>query len=297
MHEPKQYDQKKLTGSHFTPPGLARFVARLMFNHFNGDGQLEIRVLDPSCGNGELLATFAQVAPSSIRERLTLIGVDSNAAAISEAEARLSRLPVKRTEIIHADFLDMNLRSFGQADFFNEAPKREPVHAIIANPPYVRTQVLGARRAQQLASSFNLKGRVDLYQAFLVAMTQELCLGGILGVITSNRFLSTKSGASTRGFLAANFDIAEVCDLGDTKLFDAAVLPAVFVGLKNPYNGHHHQKDLRRFVRIYESETKSPDPQREDNIFSILDRRESGLYQSGRRFFKVSSGVLAIPSD
>ena len=60
--------------------------------------------------------------------------------------------------------------------------------AVIANPPYVRTQVLGAATAQELARRFRLTGRVDLYHAFAKAIANVLKPGGILGLLTSNRF-------------------------------------------------------------------------------------------------------------
>ena len=60
-----------------------------------------------------------------------------------------------------------------------------------------------------------------------MAMTNALKKGGILGVITSNRYISTKSGSDIRKYLLDNYEIIEIIDLGDTKLFDAAVLPAI----------------------------------------------------------------------
>lgn len=45
--------------------------------------------------------------------------------------------------------------------------KNEFADIVIANPPYVRTQVLGTAKAKQLARDFNLTGRVDLYYPFL----------------------------------------------------------------------------------------------------------------------------------
>ena len=51
-------------------------------------------------------------------------------------------------------------------------------------------------------------------------------------MITSNRYISTKSGGDIRKFLLDNYDIIEIIDLGDTKLFNAAVLPAIFIGKK-----------------------------------------------------------------
>ena len=47
-----------------------------------------------------------------------------------------------------------------------------------------------ARPRAGLAARFGLRGRVDLYQAFWVAATESLRLGGVIGIVP-NRFLST----------------------------------------------------------------------------------------------------------
>jgi adenine-specific DNA-methyltransferase len=107
---------------------------------------------------------------------------------------------------------------------------------------------LGTEQAQELAKKFNLKGRVDLYYPFLMAMSESLKEGGILGVITSNRYLSTKSGESVRRFLSENFEIIELIDLGDTKLFDAAVLPAIFIGRKRKVT----KPSIAKFIKLYQ---------------------------------------------
>ena len=81
-----------------------------------------------------------------------------------------------------------------------------------------------------------------------MAMTESLKDNGILGVITSNRYLSTKSGESVRKFLSENYEILELIDLGDTKLFDAAVLPAIFIGKKKK----NKSRLIANFIKIYE---------------------------------------------
>ena len=103
---------------------------------------------------------------------------------------------------------------------------------MIANPPYVRTQVLGAAKSQGLARRFDLTGRVNLYHAFARAMANVLKPGGVFGLLTSNRFLTVASGASLRRFLRTEFSLKAIYDLGDTKLFSAAVLPVIVVGTK-----------------------------------------------------------------
>ena len=55
-----------------------------------------------------------------------------------------------------------------------------------------------ARRAGIFAAQFGLTGRVDLYHAFTRAMAGVLRPEGVLGLLTSNRFLTVKSGAALR---------------------------------------------------------------------------------------------------
>ena len=100
---------------------------------------------------------------------------------------------------------------------------------LIANPPYIRTQVLGAEQSQLLSKNFGLKGRVDIYQAFLVAMRSVLKPDGVAGVIVSNRFLTTKGAGRFREIIHNQYAIKGIWDFGDTKVFEAAVLPAVVI--------------------------------------------------------------------
>ena len=51
--------------------------------------------------------------------------------------------------------------------------------------------------------------------------------GGTAGFIVSNRFLTTQAGATVRRALQERFRLHRVWDLGDSRLFDAAVLPAL----------------------------------------------------------------------
>lgn len=88
---------------------------------------------------------------------------------------------------------------------------------------------MGAKKAQELAQRFGLTGRVDLYQAFTKAIANVLKPGGIVGLLTSNRFLTVKSGAALRHLLRTEFELTAIYDLGDTKLFSAAVLPVIVV--------------------------------------------------------------------
>ncbi|MGB3262305.1 Eco57I restriction-modification methylase domain-containing protein, partial [Paenisporosarcina sp.] len=210
----------KQTGSHYTSGDLSTFMAtklleQVELNYANEDFRT---VLDPSCGDGELLKAFYNV---SNNPNIEVIGIDTNKEAIELAHKHLNATDVnKNVHLFNGDYLEL----FGDnnADLFSELLVREDywasdteedglkkVDMVLANPPYVRTQVLGGEKSQNLGKKFNLNGRVDLYHVFLVAMTQHLKENGLICVITSNRYLTTAGGKDIRGFLDENYEIIE----------------------------------------------------------------------------------------
>ncbi len=72
-------DKRKQTGAHFTPKPLADLVAqRLVKQMPRLDGP--IRILDPACGDGNLLVAVAEAMPTSVRRRCTLVGIEDDLA-------------------------------------------------------------------------------------------------------------------------------------------------------------------------------------------------------------------------
>ena len=107
----------------------------------------------------------------------------------------------------------------------------EKYDLVIANPPYIRTQIMGSERAQMIAEKMQLTGRVDIYYAFLLYTKHVLKEDGVSGYITSNKFMTIKSGNSVRNYMIQNYKIHQITDLGDTKLFTASVLPCIIIFL------------------------------------------------------------------
>lgn len=286
---------RKARGAHYTPPALARFVAERLVRVAEPppDG---FRILDPSCGEGELLLAIADLLPDSVLQKSELIGVETDPIALRTARRRLENLPVKNLVLEQLDFLDFCMENRTQLTLFNlsyQCSLGKPVDIIIANPPYVRTQILGAKKSQELAERFGLAGRVDLYHAFLIGMTECLVPGGYLGVITSNRFLTTQTGASVRRYLSSKYDILEIVDLGDTKLFDAAVLPSVFIGRRRSERCVERTRS-GRFLRIYECDS-SQDDIPVSSVFDALRMEKTGAYKVNNRSFRITVGPLTLP--
>ncbi len=209
---------RKRHGKHYTPPALAEFLAERVVLQLAVSGHAETRVLDPACGDGELLFAVHRLARRLLTgTTLSLVGYDLDADAISVAEERASDLGIA-VEWHQGDFLQIGRRlPPGSFD------------AVITNPPYVRTQQLGQETAQLLATEFNLAGRIDLTHPFVTLMPSILRPDGALGILCSNRFLTTRAGANMRRVFQTSLDPVEIYDLGDTKLFAAAVLPAIVI--------------------------------------------------------------------
>lgn len=296
--------KQKATGSHYTPPELACFLAERLVAEADFRQLPELRVLDPACGDGELLVALANSLPDNTLRNTVITGIELDDLSLGNAQERLEAFGSKLNFFKRMDFLELYTDSEAQIGLFNNGPPTNktvpPVDIIIANPPYVRTQVLGAQKSQELAKAFRLKGRIDLYQAFLVAMTQCLKDRGIIGVITSNRFISTKGGASIRSFIAENYEIVELIDLGDTKLFEAAVLPAILIARKLPSTSRSSTNPSlpNRFVRIYENRISNHDDREElvhvDSVYDILRKNSDGEYLVSKTRFKLSTGTLSF---
>lgn len=278
----------KKTGATFTPRALAEFLANELVSYSKSKNNLV--VLDPACGDGALLSAIQASLPGSI---LKLVGYDTNADYLQQAGIILR----KNNNVVlnQEDFLSV---CSGQVDLFGGKTLAEFADIVIANPPYVRTQILGAKRAQQLSRLYNLSGRIDLYFPFMIAMTNALKKGGLIGVITSNRYLCTKSGADIRKFLLDHYDILDIIDLGDTKLFDAAVLPAIFIGRKK-VSKTAKPSSVGKFRSIYEhpvQEMRIGIPTI-DSFFDILTKDTSGVYYVAGHIYDYKSGLLKHSPD
>src|SRR5262249_46219373 len=158
----------------------------------------------------------------AVRRCMIVEGYETDACELAKAGAALAQLGVGEVVLHNRDFLaEEGMGSLIKSRGLFEEQAAQMYDVVIANPPYVRTQVMGAKKSQALSRKFGLSGRVDLYQAFAIAMTSVLKPSGVVGLLTSNRFLTIKSGATLRKLFSSHFDIEAIYDLGDTKLFSA----------------------------------------------------------------------------
>lgn len=273
-HRYAAVSHEKAHGATYTPTILADFVAKQLAAAVLAPRDAVLRILDPAVGDGVLLASLVRALRVRGFSRICVSGFDTNPVALAGAAKRFAQ-----------EFPDLT-PTLEQRDFLDDQPAAERFDAVIANPPYVRTQVLGTERAQELARRYGLTGRVDLYYAFLLAINRVLAPDGTLGIIVSNRFMTTRSGQAVRETLRELYDLLHVWDLGDTKLFDAAVLPAVL--LARTRSAHDPST---RFTSIYET-TKATSANARTAI-EALDRHGVVATDDGRRFHVVQGSLDA----
>ncbi len=274
--------ETKAGGVTYTPQAFAEFVADRMVSEFVLASPRAVRVLDPAVGHGELLLALLD----RLDEPVEVFGYETDPEALEEARERLSRAhPSVDLNLQLGSFLDHVLDDFSGGLFGSS----DPYDLIIANPPYVRTQIMGADRARELAQQFGLTGRVDLYHAFLLGMARVLAPDGTAGIIVSNRFMTTKGGASVRASIMTDLRLREVFDLGDTKLFDAAVLPAVLIA-----RGIGAETVSPSFCSIYQTKAE-PSHTAADPLAALS--HEGTVAVSDGRVFLVQQGTLDTSGD
>jgi len=246
---------RKFAGAHYTPNNLAKFVASQIFESISTKIlNKNIRILDPAIGDGELILSLIDIFKTNNISNFEVFGFDTDYNALDFAKSRINQFyPEIKINLRNLDFIELiqneydleenNLFSNNNTDLYD---------IIISNPPYVRTQIMGSLKSKNIAKTFNLTGRVDLYHAFLVGISKILSEGAIAGIIVSNRFLSTKTGCSIRNIIRNNFKIIHLWDLGDTKIFEAAVLPAVLLVKKEKLI---NSNNIPKFTSVYSTES------------------------------------------
>jgi len=286
-----KHDVKKQTGAHYTPTELSDFVAFQIVKNLQKKGGNRISILDPAIGDGELIVSLVRELKQAFPSlKMHVTGFDINNKALEVAQKRILGINNDlEINLFHKDFINEVTEKYSeQESLFGDNGKKYDL--IISNPPYVRTQVLGAKRSSDLAKKFSIEGRVDLYHAFIIASGMALKPGGIAGIIVSNRFMTTRSGVLLRTKIKNMFDILHIWDMGDTQLFEAAVLPAVL--LLRRKNISNRPDLVAKLTAIY----SCPDFNQNRKIFesnNLFDSIEkSGFIKLNKKIFEIKQGTL-----
>jgi hypothetical protein len=266
---------RKSTGATYTPKRLSDFLADQLVAVLDLSARSRpLRIFDPAVGEGELLVSLIARIRECNPVPIEAFGHETDLLASKIAEARL-----------HCAFPDVPLRLWRTG--FLDREITDPFDVVVANPPYVRTQILGSMQARAFAHRYGLSGRIDLAHTFLLEITGVMAPDGVAGVIVSNRFMTTRSGTSVRRALSERVKVSRVWDFGDTRLFAAAVLPAVVL-LEGKVAT---TTDAAPFTSIYQ--TSDVATNRSEDVVDAVRRFGVVEIDDGRRF-RVEHGQLRV---
>ena len=107
--------------------------------------------------------------------------------------------------------------------------------AILANPPYVRQELIKDQKPR-LKSVFGplFSGTADLYVFFYLRGLQLLGPGGMLAYISSNKWFRAGYGEKLRAHIAKTTTVQTILDFHDLPVFEAVAYPMIFTAAKRP---------------------------------------------------------------
>jgi hypothetical protein len=227
-----------------------------------------LRLLDPACGSGAfLIEAFAQLHAvyETSNDRLqelrgtrtlfdldrqilqnNLYGVDLNEEAVEICRLSLWIKTAQRGKVltsldhtirignsvvsdptIHAQALDWQAA-------FPEVFKAGGFDVIVANPPYVRQEMLSPFKPYLEANYETFHGMADLYVYFYELGLRMLKQGGRLSYVVTNKWMKASYAEPLRRLFAEKAWMDSVVDFGHAKeIFrDADVFPSIIVARK-----------------------------------------------------------------
>jgi adenine-specific DNA-methyltransferase len=263
-------EHRKLRGAHYTPDSMVDYIVKRTLRPFldSPDALPKIRVIDPACGSGLFLLKAYEVFVDSWKKVFgsfgtkdakyilenSLFGIDIDEQAVSATKKNL----IQKASLSEHDCVNINknivagdalllrppLTLIPMTDQSNELSSsnlfsKHGFDCVIGNPPYIRIQnTPREKRERYILSYITAGGRFDVSALFLELSEYLLNENGRLGFIVSNKILSTSGAKRIRLFLLKHFNIEEVADLADTKLFDAAVLPMILIARRTDKNNN-----------------------------------------------------------
>lgn len=265
-------EHRKQLGTHYTPDSIVDYIVRHTLNTMLESAEClqDIKILDPACGSGLFLlkaydvlaekwrTTFGDFGQNEAKNIIcnSLFGIDIDERAVTTTKQHLlekaslpkSELHLLNHNIVVGDALTLKLPS-KQFEFDDHNTEglvgsnhfaEHSFHCIVGNPPYIRIQNTSQVKREYYTSTYvTASGRFDIATLFLELSEYLLREQGRLGFIVSNKILSTLGAKKLRAFLLSHFSIEEIIDLSDTKLFEAAVLPMIFIASRSRDNSNH----------------------------------------------------------
>jgi SAM-dependent methyltransferase len=206
--------ERKRRGAWYTPPALAALLVEQAVVPAIAEGRRPLRLLDPACGDGRLLAAAAAAVGPGVEVELVGMEVDPATAAVAR-----SAVPEARILVGDGRTLDPG----GRFD------------AVIGNPPYLGQLARATSRGGR--SALGGGPYADVAAEFLA---RSLALvrpdGGRVALVLPQSVLSSRDTAPIRAAVRSRAAVVGFW-WSPTPVFDAAVTACVVVVQAGPPQG------------------------------------------------------------
>ncbi|MEZ4815534.1 MAG: N-6 DNA methylase [Bdellovibrionota bacterium] len=305
--------KREAQGAYYTPDYIVDYIVEStlapLVKNKTPEEMLQIKVADIAMGSGHFLLGVVRYLESCILEALSesenseidpsevkwlvlhncIYGFDINPIAVELAKYSMWIFSARQ---------GMELEPLSdqmiQTDSLLELPKnktfREKIHAIVGNPPYVRSHKQSASYKERLKDKYRwIEGDFDIYPLFFHSGFEMLCNNGRLGFIVPNKLFSREYAFETRKFLAEDTTITDIVDLGKaTDVFEVATYTCLLMATKSKPKatgkiktlqvGVSAVEDLPEFastaIELKQSELKNEKwilPTKDDDLLTLVE--------------------------
>ena len=278
-------------GDVFTSPAVVRYMLDKVGYNSNSDLR-NIRILEPSCGDGEFVVEIAhRLLQSAIFHHF-----DANEAF--HRNVRAYDIDVRKIEHSRKRLADIGIspskENLQVADFLK--CKTDKVDVVVGNPPYVRYENIPEDMRDYCRRNYStFHYRCDLYVPFFEKTLSLLTEGGCHCFICSNRWLKNEYGKKLRQLIARKYALKMIIDLEQADVFQEEVLayPAITVIKADKPSKRIDYGEIRKVDELTDlqfSKRNMPIDDNWTNIFSSIPTNETfkTIEQQG---FKIGIGA------
>lgn len=213
-------------GDVFTTPEVVKYMLDLV-GYIPEHDLSHIKILEPSCGEGEFIVEIAQRLIDSSRvyqfDPITalnqcVLGYDIDPEKVNRCKQRVKALG------LDTDFLQIKVGNFLLDDI------SQTVDVVIGNPPYIRYENIPEPERNYYKNHYRtFHYRADLYIPFFEKSLSLLKPSGKHCFICSNRWLKNEYGKKLRHFIAIRYRLESILNLEKANAFQENVLayPAI----------------------------------------------------------------------